>query len=118
MATHFRACARPRMRGYRGAASRSSFMRVNPPHGPWPFSSPKLRAVSSLGRVLPVFVALVSTLLAEEPKLDARYPFRTDFANANLPWYQPKPLEFPPHHSDRRISGELVSVDFIHRTGQ
>jgi len=51
-------------------------------------------------------------------KTDPRYPFRTDFANANLPWYAPKPLEFPPHHSDRRISGELVSADFVHRTGQ
>lgn len=58
-------------------------------------------------------------LRAEEaPKTNPRYPFRTDFANAHLPWYQPKPLEFPPHHSDRRISGELVSVDFVHRTGQ
>ncbi len=55
---------------------------------------------------------------ADSPKTDARYPFRTDFANAGLPWYQPKPLEFPPHHSDRRINGELVSADFIHRTGQ
>ncbi len=54
----------------------------------------------------------------EAPKTDARYPFRTDFANAHLPWYAPKALEFPPHHSDRRISGELVSADFIHRTGQ
>ena len=51
-------------------------------------------------------------------KTDPRYPFRTDFANAHLPWYAPKPPEFPPHHSDRRISGELVSADFIHRTGQ
>lgn len=57
--------------------------------------------------------------VADEPaKTDARYPFRTDFANANLPWYQPKPLEFPPYHSDRRIAGELVAVDYIHRTGQ
>jgi hypothetical protein len=54
----------------------------------------------------------------DSTKPDARYPFRTDFANSNLPWYQPKALEFPPHHSDRRISGELVSADFIHRTGQ
>ncbi|MBS0208222.1 MAG: hypothetical protein JSS27_04635 [Planctomycetes bacterium] len=51
-------------------------------------------------------------------KVDERYPFRTDFANADLPWYVPKNGEFPPHHSDRRISGELVSADFIHRTGQ
>src|SRR6476660_6745321 len=61
---------------------------------------------------------VVSLFAADEVKVYSRYPFRTDFANANLPWYQPKPLEFPPHHSDRRISGELVSADFIHRTGQ
>ncbi len=54
----------------------------------------------------------------KRPKIDPRYPFRTDFANAHLPWYQPKPGEFPPHHSDHRVSGELVSADFIHRTGQ
>jgi hypothetical protein len=53
-----------------------------------------------------------------DPKTDPRYPFRTDFANFNLPWYQPKPLEFPPHHSDRRINGQLISADFIHRKGQ
>jgi hypothetical protein len=51
-------------------------------------------------------------------KVDPRYPFRTDFANAGLPWYQPKPSEFPPHHSDHRVSGELVSADFIRRMGQ
>ena len=51
-------------------------------------------------------------------KTDPRYPFRTDFANSNLPWYMPKPDEFPPHHSDRWISGELISIDFIHRTCQ
>jgi hypothetical protein len=53
-----------------------------------------------------------------ESKTDPRYPFRTDFANLNLPWYQLKPGEFPPHHSDHRVSGELVSADFIHRSGQ
>jgi len=66
-------------------------------------------------------IILVSSFsLAADPaaKVDPRYPFRTDFANENLPWYAPKPGEFPPHHSDRRISGELISVDFIHRTGR
>lgn len=61
---------------------------------------------------------LAPAIAADAPKTDPRYPFRTDFANAHLPWYAPKPLEFPPHHSDRRISGELVSADFVHRTGQ
>ncbi|MEP6671470.1 MAG: hypothetical protein ABJF10_20075 [Chthoniobacter sp.] len=61
----------------------------------------------------------LSLSLAEDaPKTDPRYPFRTDFANANLPWYQPKPLEFPPHHSDRRIGGTLISADYVHRSGQ
>lgn len=60
----------------------------------------------------------IVALADDVAKTDARFPFRTDFANAHLPWYQPKPLEFPPHHSDRRIGGELVSADFVHRTGQ
>ena len=69
-----------------------------------------------IGAVLCAFAAFA--VAEDAPKNDPRYPFRTDFANPELPWYQPKPLEFPPHHSDRRISGELVSADFIHRTGQ
>lgn len=74
--------------------------------------------------VISAVVALATTapatdpVPATQPKLDPRYPFRTDFANADLPWYKPVPGEFPPHHSDRRISGELVSADFYHRTGQ
>ena len=68
--------------------------------------------------VLAIALLICASVRGEEPKLDPRYPFRTDFANENLPWYQPKPLEFPPHHSDRRIGGELVTADFIHRTGQ
>ena len=62
-------------------------------------------------------VILASTSAAE-PKLEPKYPFRVGWANAHLPWYQPKPLEFPPHHSDQRVSGELVSADFILRKGQ
>src|SRR3954463_13562819 len=64
-------------------------------------------------------LAFLSTALAQAaPKQAPRYPFRTDFANPAPPWYHPKPGEFPPHHSDRRISGELVAADFIHRSGQ
>jgi len=48
---------------------------------------------------------------------DAKYPFRTDFANQNLPWYRLKPGEFPPYHSDHRVGGELVEADYIHRSG-
>jgi hypothetical protein len=48
---------------------------------------------------------------------DERYAFRTDFANDHLPWYRLKPGEFPPIHSDHRVGGELIEVDFIHRAG-
>ncbi len=79
---------------------------------------PLFTRAASLGFCLWSVVSCGVFAAEEAPKTDSRYAFRTDFANAHLPWYQPKPLEFPPHHSDRRISGELVSVDFVHRTGQ
>jgi hypothetical protein len=70
--------------------------------------------------LLPLALLAGRSLLGDDanPKSDPRYPFRTDFANFNLPWYQPKPLEFPPHHSDHRVGGQLISADFIHRTGK
>ena len=64
-----------------------------------------------------LFCALAANS-AELPKTDAAYPFRTDFANGNLPWHQLKPGEFPPVHSEHRVGGELVEADFIHRSGQ
>ncbi len=77
-----------------------------------------LRVAGKLAMLAATFAFSQSALAEDPPKSDLRYPFRTDFANTTLPWYQPKPLEFPPHHSDHRVSGELVSLDFIHRTGQ
>src|SRR5262249_62059228 len=80
---------------------------------PFSVNSPRLFLTSSLWLLQGI------GLCAEEAaKTDARYPFRTDFANAGLPWYQVKNLEFPPHHSDHRVGGELVSADYIHRRGQ
>ena len=64
-----------------------------------------------------LFCALAANS-AELPKTDAAFPFRTDFANEHLPWYQLKPGEFPPLHSEHRVGGELVEADFIHRSGQ
>ena len=49
---------------------------------------------------------------------DPPVPYRTDFVNAHLPWYHLKPGEFPPYGSEHRVGGDLVKVDFIHRTGQ
>jgi len=68
-------------------------------------------------RVLAALLLLLYTLAtnAAEP---ANVPYRTDFANERLPWYRLKPGEFPPVHSEHRVGGELVKVDFIHRTGQ
>ena len=82
------------------------------------FSSPPFVKLSRLAIFCAAFALLAPFLYAADaPKTDARYPFRTDFANAELPWYQPKAGEFPPHHSDRRIGGELVSVDYYLRKG-
>ncbi len=47
-----------------------------------------------------------------------QFPFRTDFANENLPWYQLKAGEFPPYRSEHRLGGELVKSDELHRSGQ
>ncbi len=62
--------------------------------------------------------ALPASFSADNSKPDPRYPYRTDFANANLPWYQLKPGEFPPMHADHRVTGELIEADFIHRSGR
>jgi hypothetical protein len=70
---------------------------------------------------LPLLALMVFPLAAEAAELakdESKLPFRTDVANARLPWYQLKPGEFPPRHSEHRITGELVEADFIHRCGQ
>ncbi|HWE94109.1 MAG TPA: hypothetical protein VG269_09115 [Tepidisphaeraceae bacterium] len=62
---------------------------------------------------------LPSAVMGGEPAgADAKYPFRTDDSNAQLPWYRLKHGEFPPFHSEHRVTGELVDADFIHRCGQ
>ena len=47
-----------------------------------------------------------------------QFPFRTDFGNAHLPWYQLRPGELPPLRSEHGVSGELVKVDVAKRGGQ
>ena len=57
-------------------------------------------------------IALTASLLrSEEPK------FRTDGGDEKLSWYPLKPGEFPPAGSAHAISGELIRVDPINRTG-
>ncbi len=48
----------------------------------------------------------------------ADFPYRTDFGNENLPWYEIQPGRFPPDHSEHRVGGELVKVDAARRSGQ
>ncbi len=62
-------------------------------------------------------LACTAASAADPSAVDAHYPFRTDWANAQLAWYQLKAGEFPPHHSDHRVGGELIAADYIHRTG-
>jgi hypothetical protein len=62
-------------------------------------------------------LACIAASGAEPSTVDPRFPFRTDWANAQLAWYQLKPGEFPPHHSDHRVGGELIAADYIHRSG-
>ncbi len=47
-----------------------------------------------------------------------KYPYRTDYSNRHLPWFQPiegKPL---PVYSEHRMLGELMSVDAETRSGE
>ncbi len=72
-------------------------------------------------RVLPTLLLLACPLAvnaAGPAKAEPTFPFRTDSANENLPWYQLKAGEFPPDDSEHRVSGELLEADFIHRAGQ
>src|SRR5665213_484917 len=44
--------------------------------------------------------------------------YRTDAdGNEKLPWFEPKPGEFPSAGSSHYIAGELIAVDHINRTG-
>ena len=72
-------------------------------------------------RALPTLLLLACPLAvnaAGPAKAEPTLPFRTDFANEDLPWYSLKAGEFPPAHSEHRVGGELVKADVIHRTGQ
>ncbi len=46
------------------------------------------------------------------------YPYRTDSGNEHLPWYRPRPGEFPPFHSHHLVVGELAGVDDHGRSGR
>ena len=51
---------------------------------------------------------LVENVAKEYPE---QFPFRTDYSNAQLPWYQLKDDVKPPPFSEHTVFGELVQVD-------
>lgn len=73
-------------------------------------------AASCLGAAATGSAAMAAA--AEQGKTDPHYPFRTDWANQEQPWYQLKPGVFPPYHSDHRVGGTLIAADFIRRAGR
>lgn len=60
---------------------------------------------------LAVAVFCVSSSFSAEPA------FRADNGDDKLPWYQLKTGQFPPAGSAHAISGELIRIDHINRTG-
>ncbi len=58
---------------------------------------------------------LVENVAKEYPE---QFPFRTDFSNAQLPWYRLKDEVKPPSFSEHRVIGELVQVDSKTGSGQ
>ena len=49
--------------------------------------------------------------------LAVELPFRTDGGDDKLPWFQLKPGQFPPAGSSHAVSGELIALDHVNRTG-
>jgi len=49
--------------------------------------------------------------------LAADPPLRTDGGDETLPWFRLKPGEFPPPGSDHAVSGELIALDHVNRSG-
>lgn len=47
-----------------------------------------------------------------------QFPFRTEYSNRDLSWYQLKPGVKPPPFSEHIVLGEMVKVDGATRTGQ
>jgi hypothetical protein len=58
---------------------------------------------------------LVENVAKEYPE---QFPFRTDYSNAQLPWYQLKDEVRPPPFSEHTVLGELVQADAKTGSGQ
>jgi len=82
-----------------------------------------MRVLSSLA-VVALFALIASGSFAAPPKTKPAPPadpnvFRTDSdpATTRTPWFTLRPGQFPPEKSAHAISGELIAVDAINRTG-
>jgi hypothetical protein len=66
------------------------------------------------------YARLQAEELMESPPKEypAQFPFRTDYGNEQLPWYQLKTAEAPPRFAEHLVFGELVKVEAAARTGQ
>lgn len=64
-----------------------------------------------------VFISVISSYLLISLVCFATEPFRTDGGDESLPWYQVQPGVFPPEGSAHAVSGELIALDHVNRTG-
>lgn len=66
------------------------------------------------------FGRMLNQELVENPAKEypEQFPFRTEFGNRDLSWYQLKPGVKPPPFSEHLVLGELVKADAATRTGQ
>jgi len=62
-------------------------------------------------------VAFICLFAVAESTGAAEPPFRTDGGDEKLPWFQLKAGEFPPEGSAHAVSGELIAIDHVNRTG-
>ncbi len=65
----------------------------------------------------PRSLAALCALFLASPVVAAEPPFRTDGGDEKLPWFQLKQSEFPPEGSAHAVSGELIAIDHVNRTG-
>src|SRR5206468_896971 len=62
-------------------------------------------------------LALAAAILVVSSAISAEPAFRIDGGDEKLPWFQLKRGEFPPAGSAHHVSGELIALDHVNRTG-
>jgi hypothetical protein len=82
-------------------------------------TSPSAHLSRSVPSACLLWLLVMAGACAAEPAVaaDARPATRADGAAADAPPQRLKAGEFPPPHSEHRIEGALLAVDYVHRTG-